>query len=71
MVGTIDFPAGGGVFRFDCNWTVATMGYVWVDGHMVCQDAHTCECAGSVCRSALSLAGVADQTLPPPRSPAP
>lgn len=41
MVGTLDFPAGGGVFRFDCNWTVATMGYVWVDGHMVCQDAHT------------------------------
>ena len=41
MVGTLDFPATGGVFRFDCNWTVATMGYVWVDGHMVCQDAHT------------------------------
>ena len=41
MVGTLDFPADGGVFRFDCNWTIATMGYVWVDGHMVCQDAHT------------------------------
>ena len=41
MVGTLQFPADGGVFRFDCNWTDATMGYVWVDGHMVCQDAYT------------------------------
>ena len=41
MVGTLQFPKDGGVFRFDCNWTDATMGYVWVDGHMVCQDAHT------------------------------
>lgn len=41
MVGTLQFPAAGGVFRFDCNWTGATMGYVWVDGHMVCQDAYT------------------------------
>jgi hypothetical protein len=41
MVGTLAFPATGGVFRFDCNWTHVTMGYVWVDGHMVCQDPFT------------------------------
>jgi hypothetical protein len=24
-----------------CSWTGSTMGYVWVDGHMVCQDFKT------------------------------
>ena len=41
LVGSIAFPVHGGVYHFDCNWTEATMGYVWVDGHMICQDAHT------------------------------
>ena len=35
------FPNPGGVYHFDCNWTKATMGFVWVDGHMVCQDDYT------------------------------
>jgi hypothetical protein len=38
MTGTLSFPPTGGVYHFDCKWTESTLGYVWVDGHMVCQD---------------------------------
>ena len=38
LVGTVSFPPTGGVYHFACNMTAGTMGYVWVDGHMVCQD---------------------------------
>jgi hypothetical protein len=40
LVGTLAFPPGGGMFHFECTWTNTTVGFVWVDGHMVCQDGH-------------------------------
>lgn len=40
LVGTLSFPAEGGVFHFNCSWTDTTVGFVWIDGHMVCQDGH-------------------------------
>ena len=40
LVGTISFPASGGVFHFNCSWVGTTVGFVWMDGHMVCQDGH-------------------------------
>lgn len=42
LVGTIGFPTEGAVYHFDCQWAGTTMGFVWVDGHMVCQDGHAC-----------------------------
>ena len=41
LVGQVAFPADGAVYHFDCNWTGTSMGFVWIDGHMVCQDGHT------------------------------
>lgn len=40
LVGTISFPVQGGMFHFNCSWVDTTVGFVWVDGHMVCQDGH-------------------------------
>lgn len=40
LAGTIAFPADGGVYHFDCRWENTTIGFVWVDGHLVCQDGN-------------------------------
>lgn len=39
LEGTIDFNASG-VFQFFCNFSLTTTAFVWVDGHMICQDNH-------------------------------
>jgi hypothetical protein len=40
LVGTIAFPQAGGLFHFNCAWSGTTLGFVWIDGHLVCQDGH-------------------------------
>ena len=40
LVGTIAFPEAGGLFYFDCAWSGTTLGFVWIDGHLVCQDGN-------------------------------
>jgi hypothetical protein len=35
--GTIQFGASG-VYQFQCNFSMATTAFVWIDGHLVCQD---------------------------------
>ena len=39
LEGTIDFNASG-VYEFFCNFSLTTTAFVWVDGHMICQDNH-------------------------------
>ena len=39
LEGTIDFNTSG-VFEFFCNFSLTTTAFVWVDGHMICQDNH-------------------------------
>jgi len=40
LSGSLSFPPAGAVYHFACNFTEGTMAFVWVDGHMICQDAH-------------------------------
>eukprot|EP00750_Incisomonas_marina_P011382 INCI16371.1.p1 GENE.INCI16371.1~~INCI16371.1.p1 ORF type:complete len:914 (-),score=108.51 INCI16371.1:2333-5074(-) len=43
LLGTVDFPGGfvdGGLYEFNCNFFNTTLGFVWVDGHLVCQDGN-------------------------------
>ena len=39
IVGTIDFNTSG-VFAFNCTFRRTTLAFVWIDGHMVCQDGN-------------------------------
>ena len=39
LFGTLTFPAAG-VYEFNCNFTGTTTGWVWVDGHQVCNDGN-------------------------------
>lgn len=43
LLGTVDFPGGfadGGLYEFNCNFFNTTLGFVWIDGHLVCQDGN-------------------------------
>ena len=40
MIGTLLFPPEGSIYSFVCDWFGSTMGFVWIDGHMVCQDGN-------------------------------
>ena len=43
LTGSLTFPGGfdaGGVYSFDCDFFNTTLGFVWVDGHLVCQDGN-------------------------------
>ena len=62
LVGTIFFPASGGVFHFNCSWVGTTVGFVWVDGHMVCQDGHAYHPDSGSTDNPLSINLLADQT---------
>ena len=35
--GTVEFPSSG-VYQFLCNFSMVTTAFVWIDGHLVCQD---------------------------------
>ena len=39
LSGTLTFPASG-TYEFTCNFTGTTTGWVWVDGHQVCNDGN-------------------------------
>ena len=39
LSGMLTFPATG-VYEFNCNFTGTTTGWVWVDGHQVCNDGN-------------------------------
>ena len=32
--------SGGGIYTFDCQFHATSTGWVWVDGHLVCQDGN-------------------------------
>jgi hypothetical protein len=43
LIGSIAFPGGfdaGGLFQFSCDFFNTTLGFAWVDGHLVCQDGN-------------------------------
>jgi hypothetical protein len=40
VVGTVAFPQSGGLFNFSCDFVGTTLGFVWVDGHRVCNDGN-------------------------------
>jgi hypothetical protein len=49
LVGSITFPSGsGGTYEFDCSFANTTMAFVWVDGHLVCQDGNAYQVAVEV-----------------------
>lgn len=62
LVGTIAFPAGGGTFHFNCSWLSTTVGFVWVDGHMVCQDGHAYHPGSGTTDNPLSVNVLPNQT---------
>ena len=37
LVGTLSF-AKSGIYQFNCQFFYTSTGWVWVDGHLVCQD---------------------------------
>ena len=44
LSGSIDVEAanqGGGIYQFDCQFFTTSTGFVWIDGHLVCQDWNT------------------------------
>jgi len=36
--GNIEFPNAGHVYEFQCNFENTSLAFVWVDGHLICQD---------------------------------
>ena len=41
LLGTINFPQGQPTYyHFDCHFSHTSTGWVWVDGHLVCDDGH-------------------------------
>lgn len=38
LEGTLTFPAPGVLLKFSCSFEGTSVAFVWVDGHMVCQD---------------------------------
>ena len=45
LTGMLEFPAAGGLYNFSCSFLRTTLGFVWVDGHRVCNDGNACELA--------------------------
>jgi hypothetical protein len=41
LFGSLVIPPQGATYRFVCHWWGSSMGFVWVDGHMVCHDGNT------------------------------
>jgi Trehalase len=41
LYGSLVVPPQGATYQFFCSWLGSSMGFVWVDGHMVCQDGNT------------------------------
>ena len=39
ITGTVTFPSAG-LFDFQCTFQGTTLGFVWIDGHLVCQDGN-------------------------------
>ena len=37
LEGTIRFPSAG-IYAFNCSFALTSTAWVWVDGHLVCQD---------------------------------
>jgi hypothetical protein len=67
LEGTIDFNASG-VFEFFCNFSLTTTAFVWIDGHMICQDNHAYVVDPTVMDNPLPIqgtdAGMAVKRLP-------
>ena len=65
--GTIEFNASG-VYEFYCNFSLTTTAFVWIDGHMICQDNHAYVVDPKVMDNPLPIqgqdAGKATKTLP-------
>ncbi len=40
MVGTLKLPAGSAEYNFSCSFGNTTMGFLWIDDHLVCQDGN-------------------------------
>jgi len=53
VYGTVYFPSNGS-WIFDCAFVNTAVGFVWIDGHLVCQDGNTYNVS----------AGAADNPLP-------
>ena len=56
LVGSVTFPHGsGGVYDFQCDFFNTTMAYVWIDGHLVCQDGSSYKPAAGDCDNPLPI----------------
>lgn len=40
LLGTVAFAKPGGVYQFNCTFSHTSTGFVWIDGHLVCNDGN-------------------------------
>lgn len=62
MVGTLELPQGSTEYNFSCSFANTTMGFLWIDDHLVCQDGNIYK--PPVSRTDLPLKRLAKASLP-------
>ena len=62
MVGTLELPAGSTEYNFSCSFANTTMGFLWIDDHLVCQDGNVYK--PPVSRTDLPLKRLSKASLP-------
>ena len=62
MVGTLELPAGSQEYNFSCSFGNTTMGFLWIDDHLVCQDGNIYK--PPVSRTDLPLRRLSKASLP-------